>query len=110
MYLWTNPIANLFNRDHDVLLEEYASHGLRLYFTGFLFAGINIVGTGVFSAMEEAKASFVVSLLRGFVLISVCAIILAYLFGMMGVWMAFPVAEALTLLVVCVIMKKKKYI
>lgn len=110
MYQWTNPIANLFNRDHDVLLEEYASHGLRLYFTGFLFAGINIVGTGVFSAMEEAKASFVVSLLRGFVLISVCATILAYLFGMMGVWMAFPVAEALTLLVVCVIMKKKKYI
>lgn len=110
MYIWTTPIANLFNRDHDVLLETYAIHGLKLYFIGFLFAGINIVGTGIFSAMEEAKASFVISLLRGFVLICLSALLLAHLFGMTGVWLAFPVAEALTLLFVFVIFKKRKYI
>lgn len=110
MNIWTTPIANLFNRDHNVLLETYAIHGLKLYFIGFLFVGINIVGTGVFSAMEEAKASFVISLLRGFVFICLSALLLAHLFGMTGVWLAFPVAEALTLLFVFVIFKKRKYI
>lgn len=32
--------------------------GLKLYFIGFLFAGINIVGTGYLSATEQAGWAF----------------------------------------------------
>ncbi len=108
IYVWTTPIANLFNRDHNPLLTEHAQHGLRLYFIGFLFAGLNIVGTSVCSAIEAAKPAFIISILRGFVLISLCAFVLAKLFGMTGVWIAFPVTEALTLIVTIVAIKYLK--
>lgn len=99
IYLWTENIANIFNKEHDALLTEYAIEGLRIYFTGFLFAGINIVGTGIFSAVDSVRWAFVTSILRGFVLIIICAFGLSAIWKMKGVWMAFPVAELLTMIV-----------
>ena len=58
-----------------------------------------MLGASVLSAMEQAKAAFVASMLRGFVLILLCAFVLAALFGMTGVWLSYPVAESLTLIV-----------
>lgn len=92
-------ITAVFNKADDPVLAAYAQEGLRLYMPGFLFAGWNILGASVFSAMEEARAAFVASILRGFVLILVCAFVLAAVWGMAGVWLAYPVAEALTLIV-----------
>ena len=58
-----------------------------------------MLGASALSAMEQAKTAFVASMLRGFVLILLCAFVLAALFKMTGVWLAYPVAEALTLIV-----------
>ena len=79
---------------------------MKLYFSGFLFAGINIVGTGFLSAVESARMAFVASILRGFVAIILCAILLAWLFGMTGVWLAFPAAELITVIVTGVALRK----
>lgn len=99
IYLWTEDIANIFNKERNAVLTEYAMEGLRIYFLGFLFAGINIVGTGIFSAVESVRWAFVTSVLRGFILIVICAFGLSYVWKMTGVWMAFPVAECITMLV-----------
>lgn len=93
------PITAIFNKAGDPVLAMYAKEGLRLYTIGFFFAGWNILGTSVLSSMEQAKAAFAASMLRGFVLILVCAFTLAALLGMTGVWLAYPLAEALTLAV-----------
>lgn len=102
VYLWTEDIANIFNKEHNALLTEYAIEGLRIYFIGFLFAGINIVGTGIFSAVDSVRWAFVTSVLRGFVLIIVCAFGLSCIWKMRGVWMAFPVAELITMIVLLI--------
>ena len=60
------------------------------YFIGFLFAGINIVGTAILSAVESTKYAFAASISRGFVAIIFFAFILSAIFGLNGVWMAFP--------------------
>ena len=73
-----------------------------IYFAGFLFAGFNIVSAGYFSAVECAKESFVVSLLRGIVLMLIMSISLSKLFGMTGVWSSFTATELITA-VVCVV-------
>lgn len=99
VYRWTAPIAQVFNREHDPILAGLAESGLRIYFIGFLFAGINILGTGILSAIESVRWAFAASVLRGFVAILCCAFVLSYFFGMTGVWMAFPAAELLTMLV-----------
>lgn len=95
-WVFTEPIIGIFNSERDVILARYADLGLRIYFVGFLFAGINIVGTGILSAVESAKKAFIASISRGFVIILICTFVLPKIFGMTGVWLAFPVAELCT--------------
>ena len=99
MWRFAAPVTAVFNKTGDPVLAAYAEEGLRLYMLGFFFAGWNMLGASVFSAMEEARAAFAASMLRGFVLILLCAFVLAAIFGMTGVWLAYPAAEALTLIV-----------
>lgn len=100
------PITAVFNHEENIALTAYAVTGLRLYFIGFLFAGFNIVGTGILSAVESAGWAFAASISRGFVAIIVCALVLSAFFGMNGVWLAFPAAELLTSALVAAAFRK----
>lgn len=95
-FLLAEPVVAVFNSEGDPVMAELAVQGMRLYFPGYLFAGFNIVGTGYLSAIAAAKWASITSLLRGLVAIVVCAIVMAALFGMTGVWLAFAAAEAIT--------------
>lgn len=106
IYVFAEPVTAVFNHENNTALTAYAVTGLRLYFTGFLFAGFNIVGTGILSAVESAKWAFIASITRGFAAIIVCAFVLSCLFGMNGVWLAFPAAELITSLLVVAAFKK----
>lgn len=99
IYIGAESIANIFNSEQNAVLTVHAVKGLRIYFIGFVFAGINIVGTGILSAVGSAKWAFAASMLRGFVAILFFAFLLSVLFGMFGVWVAFPVAECITMII-----------
>lgn len=94
--VFAHEITELFNHEKNEQLASYAVTGIRLYFTGIIFAGLNIAGSSFFSAVENVRASFTVSVLRGFVLILLFAFILSSLFGMNGVWLAYTAAEAVS--------------
>ena len=98
IYIWSDPIASIFNSEKNPELAAYAREGIRLYFIGFLFAGINIVGTSALSAVEAVRWAFTASIMRGFVAILIFAFALSAVFGMTGVWLAFPAAELVTML------------
>ena len=102
VFRFTAQLVALFNSEGVETLAVYAHSGMIIYFAGFLFAGFNIVSAGYFSAVECAKESFVVSLLRGIVLMLIMSISLSKLFGMTGVWSSFPATELITA-VVCVV-------
>lgn len=106
IFIGAPAIINIFNSEHDMQLAAYAKDGLRLYFTGFLFAGINIVGTAALSAVESASYAFAASITRGFIAIIFFAVVLSALFGMTGVWLAFPAAEFVTMLITLLGLKK----
>ena len=93
IYLCAPQVTAVFNGEHNATLAVYAEKGLRLYFLGFFFAGINIVGTAALSAVESVKCAFAASIMRGFVAIIFFAFLLSSFFGMTGVWLAFPAAE-----------------
>ena len=95
--LWSEPMAGIFNQEQSAELAALARQGLKIYFTGFLFAGVNIVGTNILSAVESARWAFAASVSRGFVAILAFAFLLSAVFGMNGVWMAFPCAELTTM-------------
>ena len=92
----SEPLAAAFNRDDDPRLTALAAEGMRLYFAGYLFAGTNIVSAAFFSAVEQPGRGLAISIGRGFVAIVAFVFAFAALFGMVGVWITFPAAEAAT--------------
>lgn len=95
-FVFAEPLAAAFNRDGDLRLASLATEGIRLYFFGYLFAGFNIVMAAFFSAVMKPAFGMAVTVCRGFVAMFACLVPLVSLFGMVGVWLAFPAAEALT--------------
>lgn len=109
VYQFTDELIAIFNSEGSAQLAEYAYTGMRLYFLGFLFAGFNIVGIGFLSAMGKAREAFFTSILRGFAGILAASILLSFLFGLNGVWLAFPASELLTaVLMLCIIKKVRQ--
>ena len=104
--VFAEPLVAVFNSEHDPVMADLACQGMRLYFLGYLFAGFNIAGTGYLSAVGAAKWAMITSILRGVAAIVFCALVMAALFGMTGVWLAFCAAEAITAGVMAVAMKK----
>lgn len=95
---FAGSLVAVFNSQHSAQLADYATPGLRLYFLGFLFAGANIVKSGFYSATGRGRESSILALCRGVVAIVAFAFLLSHLFGITGVWLAFPAAELFTLL------------
>ena len=110
IYLFAPVVTAVFNGEHNRTLADYAETGLRIYFIGFLFAGINIVGTAILSAVESTKYAFAASISRGFVAIIFFAFILSAIFGLNGVWMAFPAAEFVTMLITLCGLRRIKFV
>lgn len=78
---------------------ELASVGLRLFAVNFLFSGINIISSGFFTALSNGKVSALISFSRTLVFIVVSLLIFPQIFGIIGAWIAVPVAEFLTLII-----------
>ncbi len=99
-------LVSLFIREGSAALAALAGPGLRLYFTGFFFAGINQVAASFLGASEQEKSAFFIALLRGAVALLPLLFLGAALFGMTGVWLAFPAAEAAALLFTLPLLRK----
>ena len=102
LFIFAGQFVAVFNSEGSEMLRLYATEGVKLYFIGIFFAGINIVGGGAFSATEDAFKAAVVSVARGFVLILGAVFVMSALFGMTGVWLAYAVAEGITTFIMLV--------
>lgn len=108
VWIFTDPFIAVFNSENNQLLQEYAHTGLRLYFLGFLFAGVNIMLVAYFSATANARPAILGSLLRGVIAIGICAIILSRIFGMNGIWLSFLASEVITFIIVLLLARHKE--
>ncbi len=99
--IWPDGLAKLFMSDTGELLR-ITSQGIKIYFSAFIFMGINIVITSYIQSMEEYRISTFISLLRGSILIVLVLLIFSKLFGLKGVWLTVSVVEFLTL-IICIL-------
>ena len=104
---YTDVLTALFNSENSALMAAFAHSGMRIYFVGYFFAGCNIVAAGYLGAVNRPAEASITSLCRGMVAIVVCSLVLSALFGMNGVWAAFPVSEAITLALPVFLLKQK---
>ena len=108
LFGFTGPIVAVFNSENSALMAQYAFSGVRIYFLGYFFAGFNIVAAGYLGAVDRPAEASATSLSRGVVAIVACSLVLSTLFGMNGVWAAFPASEAITACLTLFLLKRKK--
>lgn len=94
-----NPIAAVFNSQHNAEMQALAVMGLKLYFIGIPFAGFNIVMAMYFTSGERAVPGQIIQLARAVFVIIPVAFLMAHILGMNGVWLTFPVTEAIVVLI-----------
>jgi len=99
IYIYSDFIVSIFNSEANSILASLANNGLKLFFTGILFAGINIVAAAFFSAITDAKTGLIISILRSCVILIPMVIVLSMILQMNGVWLSFVITE----LIVCVL-------
>jgi len=74
----------------------------------FLFSGVNIFSSALFTALSNGKLSAIISFLRSLVLLSIGILLLPLFLGTEGLWLAIPFAEGTTFLVSILFIWKKK--
>ncbi|MBX7307755.1 MATE family efflux transporter [Clostridium chauvoei] len=92
--------------DGDEALIETTIGACKIYSTCFLISGINILASAYFTALEDAKTSIIISMLRGIIFISIGIIILSLFLDINGVWLTVTFAELMTVIISYRLMKK----
>ncbi len=73
--------------------------GFPIFATSFLFMGVSLFASSLFTALSNGMVSAVISFARTFVFLVGALLLLPKLFGGPGVWAAVPAAELLGLIV-----------
>lgn len=101
MWFGAPLLASLF-LPSDVAAYPLALHGLPLMGTCAIFFALNITFIGYYQSTERNVKSTLFMLLRGIVFLVPGFIFLPEIAGTVGLWLAIPAAEALTLLVITI--------
>jgi Na+-driven multidrug efflux pump len=106
VFVAAEPIAMLFNSENNAVMQRLAVHGMKWYFTGCLFAGVNIVLSAYLIASDRPRPANVCSIMRGFAVIIPATLLLSTLWGVTGLWLAFPLTEGLVAAVGGIVMMR----
>ncbi len=96
LFVCASQVTAVFNSEGNTVLQKIAEIGLKLYFTSNLFVGFNTVAATFFTSVERAMPAHILSLLRGLVLIIPLTFVMSAVWKMNGIWLSFPVTEAVT--------------
>ncbi|MEG2084161.1 MAG: MATE family efflux transporter [Clostridia bacterium] len=103
-------ITKIFTKDN-VEVYNIAVRGMKLFAIGYLFAGINIFSSGMFTALSNGLMSAIISFMRTFVFAIISIVALTSLFDITGLWLAIPLSELLTTVlcsvIICIKVKNK---
>ncbi|MCY6958907.1 MATE family efflux transporter [Clostridium brassicae] len=105
--LFPSGIIKLFNNDPSLL-----SHGvkaLRIVILATPLLGIQMTGLGLSQALGEALTSFILSILRQVILFIPLVLILPEMYNLniTGVWLSFPLADILSVIITLPILKRQ---
>lgn len=105
LQIFAGPLVNLFGLSDET--AKLCILATRIISVGFLFAGWNIAIQGVFQGLGCGISSLVISLLRLCVVVLPLAWLLSkFSNGINIMWLSFPIAEAVALVVAVLLMIK----
>lgn len=92
-YFGAHQLVGIFGVE-STAITDMATNGLKLFFLGYLFMGINFVYMTYYQSIGYIKPSIGITVFRGVILLVLMLIILPFMFGITGIWLALPAAEA----------------
>lgn len=100
-------VVGVFSRP-GTAVYALARHGFTIFAFSFLFSGLTIFASALFTALSDGRISAVISFVRTFGLIITSLLVLPFLIGIDGVWLAIPIAEFGGVMLSIYYMKKLK--
>ncbi len=92
-----DPLVRLFVDEYSPV-HLIAVHGFKIFAASFLFAGVNVFASSMFTALNDGRTSAILSFCHTIVFLLGMLIILPRILGVDGVWLASPAAEFLSAL------------
>lgn len=92
----------------EVAAIEMGGIALRIMFALSLTIGVQQIVGGVFQALGKAREAFILSMSRQIIFLIPLLLTLPFLFDLTGIWLAFPMADLLSFLLVAWYVKKHK--
>jgi Na+-driven multidrug efflux pump len=97
-------IINLFGIEITEIVN-YTKKGIVYFFAGYLFLGINLVFVVFYQSIGNIRLSTWIVLSRSSILFIPLLWLLPNLFGANAIWLAFPIAEGITVLIIYLALK-----
>lgn len=95
--LFSKSIVAVFSQE-GTNVYEIAINGFILFSVSYLFAGINMFTSSMFTAFSNGKISAIISFMRTFIFIVIGIIVLPIFLEVNGIWLAVPFAEILSII------------
>ena len=108
--LLASPLASIFV-GYDEALLAMTVRAFRIYSFSFLLAGVAILGSSFFTALNDGLTSALISFLRTLVFQIAAVLLLPLVLELDGIWLSIVFAETMAVLVTTVFLlaKRKKY-
>ena len=103
--LYPYTIVSWFNSENSQFMTDIAVHALPIYFFAFFFIGINMILVSYFSSITLVKPSSIISILRSGIILIPLVVIFAKVYGLIGVWISYPVSECIIMFLGLLLLK-----
>jgi Na+-driven multidrug efflux pump len=102
LYFFPEPIMRVFT--NDAPLVEMGTYASRLVFLSMPLMGVVMIGQTIFQAIGKALQSFITAIVRPVVFLIPAVLLMSHLWQLDGVFLAFPISDVLTLILVLVLL------
>lgn len=101
MIIFVRPVVSVFLSEGSVAYD-LCVEGFPIYAAGFVFLAVGLTVIGYFQSVEKSLPATVLTLSRGMALPVAAFLILPEMVGHIGIWLAVPVAELLTVVLIVI--------
>ncbi|WP_125153479.1 MATE family efflux transporter [Clostridium rectalis] len=105
-----NIVQVFMDKAANAELFKYSIKALRIFSLSFIIVGYNILISGYFAAIAKPKYATIISIGRGFFIITLTLFIMTSVIGETGIWLATAVSEGISVIVSVYIFKNNRYI
>ena len=102
--LMPEQLIAIYTENQETIRE--GAKALRIISAGFIVSAVSVTGSGALEGLGKGFPSFVISLFRYVVIIIPLAFLFSRIWGSVGVWNAFWIAETITAVIALVVYRR----